>query len=434
MPSTRRSFLATAGCATVALAGCTAIQNPGDSTLSSPDRQVDPDWEPAPGSWPQRSYGPGNRRYNPHATPPRSEPSVDWRHSLGTPAEWLVVAEETVYVASSSEVVALNASTGDVRWEQSVEDSRGLQYVDGRLYEVNWQAADATGELWARSPDGDQLWHAEFDDPISALHEQSGYVYVGSPNTYRTLHADSGEVLGEHDRGLNRIGSVGESLYASTGGWLVEFGATGETLEEGWRTEMGRVVEPVIDGDTMYISRRGRGVTASEDDASRDLSLYGLDGDDQSEEDDEPSPSSLDITFYDLDGTRQDVATIEYMGAYITAGGGGVVAAATTRTYEGGLLDAAIVAIDEDSDTQWEYPTPNGNTAPVVGDETVYTATGESGDTITLLALDRETGDRLWDWADAGTAGAGTGDPVEMAATADTLYVGGPEEVLALRS
>lgn len=413
MPSMRRRAVLTSVAAVpVGLAGCsTARERAGDVLRDPPERVVDPEWSPEPGTWAGRGYDASNRGHNPHASPPRESPTVAWSYDLEDPTRSLVVADGTVFASTDAEVVALDAADGTVRWHDDVRDMRALRYVDGRLYELRPGSGAAVSELRARSPDGGEIWHTTLDEPGSLrfAHEQTGYVYVAGTGTYWTLHADTGDVVRERESGLDLVVSDDETLYAAHGGLLTEYEATGRTLEEGWQAQLPRTGDLVLRDDGLYHAGR----TANTRGAGTG----------------EPE---LTVTRYDRDGAEAGTVTVPYFGTHLASDDDGVVMAATTRRHDDGLVDASIVATTADGDVRWDAELPEGVTRPVVADGVVYACTGELAPRMTVLALDAETGDRRWEWSWDGERRE-HGDVVEMATAAETLYVGDGSRVIALR-
>ncbi|AUX10637.1 pyrrolo-quinoline quinone [Halalkaliarchaeum desulfuricum] len=413
MPSMRRrAVLSSAAAISIGLAGCTtARERVGDLLREPPERVVDPDWSPEPGTWAGRGYDGTNSRHNPYASPPQQVPERKWSYNLDDWTRSLVVADGTVFASTDTEVVALDAEDGTVRWRNEVHDTRGLRYVDGRLYELRPSQDNKSGELWARSLDGEEIWHTDLDGSgsLRLVHEQAGYVYVGGIGTYWTLHADTGEVVRKRDSRLDIVVSDDETLYAARGGLLTEYEATGRTLKEGWQAQISR------SGDIML---RDRYIYH----AKRSANTWGAGTEDP----------ELTITHYDRNGVESGTFTVPYYGVHLASDDAGIVTGATTRHYEDGLIDAAILALTPDGDLRWDYELPSGITNPIVADETVYTCTGEIEQSMTALALDNESGERRWSWSWDGERRE-HGDIIKMAAAGETLYVGDGTSVIALR-
>jgi len=413
MPSMRRrSVLMSVAVGSVTFAGCsTARERVGDVLRESPERVVDPDWTPKPGEWAGPGYDATNSGHNPRAGPPQERPQIEWDYDLEDWTRSLAVADGTVFVSTDAEVVALNVEDGTVRWRNEVDDTRGLWYVDGRLYELRPRKENRSGELWARSLDGEEIWHTDVDGSrsIRLLHEQGGYVYLCGIGAYWTLHADTGEIVRERDSTLDIVVSDDEHLYASGGGLLTEYEATGRTLEEGWQAQITRSGDLVLRDDGIYH-------------VNRSANTWGTGSVDP----------ELAVTRYDRNGTETETFTIPFYGAHLASDDAGIVMGATTKLHEDGLIDASILAWDTDGDMRWEYDLPTGITSPIVADGTVYTCTGENAQPMTVLALDSDTGDRQWEWSWDGEA-RGHGDIVKMATADATLYVGDGSRVIALR-
>ncbi len=389
MPSTtRRRLLTATSAATVGLAGCTTdLGWLVDSDRDSPERRVDPDWRPDPGTWAERHYGPAKRRNSPHATPPRTEPEVDWRRdldaSLGDGS--LIVVDETVYVATERRLLALDATDGATRWERDVAGPSGLKYVDGRLYQWDWSLREP--DLVARSPDGAERWRTTVPEYVRGVHERDGYVFVAGRDRYWALHADTGDIVAERESWVRNVASDGDRLYAAFSGILVGYDADGRTLDERWRIRSDRPIEsaqPVVGEELIYSPLydpgRGGGVLVSD-----------LSGETEYE---------LELGFGPLHLT-------------LTEAGPVVVPSATN--------DAGLVALGPDGRQRWTADV-SGNAVGIAADGTVYAGTP-------VVAVDAGTGDRLWERDVAGVGGVG-----RLAAAGSTLYAATDDRVLALRA
>jgi outer membrane protein assembly factor BamB len=127
----------------------------GTVTVADGDTATQPDWRSAHGM-------PENDNYDAGLEPPRPPLSVQWNTSIPLGSSVPVrpiVANGTVYAASYSGAFAMDAETGDLRWNNTAGPTTyvgGLAYDDGRVFVSTYDglvALDAaTGdELWNRS-------------------------------------------------------------------------------------------------------------------------------------------------------------------------------------------------------------------------------------------------------------------------------------------
>lgn len=382
----RRRILLLTPTATVGLAGCTtARERVGDVRRSPPERRVVPDWRPERGTWAERNYGPQKRRHNPHATPPRTEPSVDWQRDLDEALGdgWLVVADDTVYLATRHRLGAFDATDGALRWEHRLDGSAGLKYVDGRLYQLNWDLQEP--DLVARSSDGDEQWRTTVSQQIIGVHEQNGYVFVAGRNRYWVLHADTGQIVRERNDWVRNVASAGESLYAAFSGILVRYEVDSRTLEKRWRaqgeysTESG---QPVIIEDRIY-----------------DLQYR-------------PFADDGDVVVYSSAGEKRHRIDLDYRPHRLTVTENGLIVSPSATS------DGPLLAVRSDGSRRWTADV-SGHASAIAADGTVYTGHP-------LVALDAESGERLW--------AQDSIRPVQLAATESTLYaVTSHSRLVALR-
>ncbi|OIB56292.1 PQQ-binding-like beta-propeller repeat protein [Natrialba sp. SSL1] len=386
----RRPFLVAASATTVGLAGCTSAQERlGDVRRSAPERRVEADWQPGPGTWAEDDYGPANRRYNPHATPPRTEPEIDWRYDLEDPLGdgSLVVANGTVYVTTQDRLVALDAADGTRQWDYDLDSAARLKYVDGRLYQLHWGLQEST--LVARSPTGDEQWRATVPDQLTGVHEQRGYVFVAGRNRYWTLHADTGDIVRERELWVRNLASANGILYAAFSDLLASYEADGRTLTERWRVQTKPAAEagpPTIADEQLYVPQY------------------------------HPPADAATIIVSTVDGETQHSIELEYGSVAITAAESGPIVSPVATS------GAALLALEPDGSRRWSAEV-SGAAGAIVADGTVYAG-------YPLTAMDADSGDRLWEWGggrdgdDAvGTARFAVADSTLYASTADNHIV-----------
>jgi outer membrane protein assembly factor BamB len=396
VPSTRRGLLATAGVLTAAFAGCTAVrQSPiGDAVRDPPTRRVDPAWQPGPGTWADDGYATGNTGHNPHATPPRTQPTEAWRHTLPTPSISLIVADGQVYCSTRRRIVALDAATGEVRWTRNVGAPTSLRYVDGRIYLTNTDE-----EIAALSPDGTEQWRTAVEAAaLKDFHEQSGYVFLGTFSGHRILHADTGTVVRSGGDAWEFLASAGGDLYTTKGsspGTPVAYDLDRRSIEERWRVATDCAVgRPAATGERVYYP------VGSADSLDCD------------------GPNRL--WAFGSGGERLWTVTV--------AGDAGYPAVAEGRLFFSTTADQAlrgrVVRLGPEGHRDWTHEATGGFTPPIVAGGTVYLTPARDSEA-PLTALDATTGERLWDRPISRTP--------EVAAAGETLYVGDDDGIAALR-
>lgn len=382
MPSIRRRRLLKATpVAALGLAGCSSLQRPFERLRRPrPERRVDPDWRPGPGTWASHYYGPANRAYNPHATPPRTEPTAHWEQEFEASLDdgGVVVADGTAYVTTERKLVAIAVEDGQRKWERRIFGPAGLTYVDGRLYQLNWDLQES--QVVARTPGGAEQWRTTIPDSLrGGLHEQDGYVFLAGRDRYWTLHADTGDVVQSSDDWVRTL-AVDDSLYAAFAGILVEYEIDGPRLEERWRAQYREPTEsrhPVV-GDGIYVPQwtPGNGGGA--------LWVVGASGEDR--------------TTVELDHDPGDL----------------------TLTPRGPVVQSGehLLALRANGARRWT--TAVGRQARVVAaDGTVYVGNP-------LVAVDDETGERLWTREMDGSH--------RLAVVDSTLYAATDSRLVAFRS
>lgn len=380
----RREMLMVASAASIGLAGCTTVQDRiGDLRRSPPERRIASDWRPGTGTWAEREYGPAKRRQNPHASPPRTEPTVDWHHDIDTahPDGGLVVADDMVYLTTQRRLLAVDAADGRIQWEHRIAGPAGLKFVDGRLYQLNWalQAPD----LVARSPGGEERWRTTVPDQLRGVHEQDGYVFVAGRDRYWTLHADSGEIVRERDEWTRNMASAGDGVYAAFSGILVRYEVAGRTLEERWRAQSQSPTEsthPVVAGDLIYVLQY------------------------------QPTVADGEVLVYDSAGQRRHRIDLGYRPRYLTVTEDGPVIVPSDR--------GTLRAIRPGGSHRWTANV-DGRAGAIATDDTIYAGNP-------LVALDDESGERLWKQERIDGI-------LHLAAVDSTLYVATHDRLLALR-
>jgi outer membrane protein assembly factor BamB len=397
----RRSLLGTVAASGIGtLSGCSTVAGLLDDDVEPPERRVPADWNPAPGDWPTRHYGYARSNHNPYASPPRSEPRVDWEVDAGGPVDAMVVADGYVFVRTGETVLAFDARTGDERWRRSAQGDRGfVEFVDGWLYTGN------RNRLTALTPAGEERWSTEI--PESSVWgyffiEREGWVFLFSPGGTRRLHADTGEVVGRSDRSLYRTTTDGGPVYGGRT-TMRAYDVEGRTLDERWTTSSDGYETygvPAVDDGLVY--RGTNALSASESEPRGRFSVY-------------DASDGTEVATVPFQRTPQTPAVDDGV-AYVATSGVG-----SENIGEDGLL----AAVAQDGTERWRFEPDAGLQFPVVADDTVY-ARPFRGSGAPLVALDADSGDELW------RRDRVVSDP-ELAVADETLYVAGGSKVVALR-
>ncbi|MFC4406464.1 outer membrane protein assembly factor BamB family protein [Haloarchaeobius iranensis] len=399
----RRALLASASAAGVAaLAGCSTVDGLLDDGVEPPERRVPADWRPTPGDWPTEYYGYARTHHNPFASPPRSEPTVDWEVDAGGPVASMVVADGLVFVWNDIDgvVLALDTETGDEQWRASMPGDAGrLQYVAGRLY------AGSDDRLTALTADGEEQWSTDLSDSgvwASFLVEREGWVFVFPSDGPVRLHADTGEIVERSDDALYATTTAGGSLYGGRSTFRacdVDDGG----LDERWTADYDGYETygaPAVADGLVY---RGTNTLSPSDSEPRGrLSVYGA-----------------------SDGA--EVATVPFQRTPQTpAVADGTVYVATSGVRASNIgREGLLAAVGHDGEVRWRFDPAAGLRTPVVADGTVYTGPFRASGA-PLVALDAQSGDELW------RRDLGPSDP-EIAVADGTLYIAAGSKVVALR-
>jgi len=184
--------------------------------------------------------------------------SVLWRADVGTtrfgsPA----VVDDTVYVSSGG-VTALDAETGEPRWD-SDSNGNALAIAD-KVY--GYGHFDGTESIAAFTHDGDEAWRTEVAEVAATPTVADGTVYVAKRNGKLTaLDAADGSVewRAEIEWGVYSSPAVAEDrVVVSAGNGDEALGIDTETGEVQWRFETGlSTVAPTVVGDSVIVHGDG---------------------------------------------------------------------------------------------------------------------------------------------------------------------------------
>lgn len=384
----RRALLAGIGAASTSLAGCNYLFGDGEATQQ---RAVPGDWTPGPGEWVGPAYDQANSGHNPHASPPRSEPTVDWEVDVNQAS--VLVADGTVFLRESTALHGLATDDGTERFEASRPSGALFRYVDGRLYDSILDGIEAL------TLEGEAEWDGaiEYDDRIMGFVERDGYLYLS--NQSDTIHchdADSGERVDAtvHDTGVGGLANHDGVLYAALEDALVAYDVADDgSLEELWRYGLGDGDDPnpfsvAVQGERAWVvQERDRANSQS------GVSLFDVESEEH-------------LGTIELDAPASVSAIGEY--TYLTRGSdptrGDILA------YEG-------------TEEQWVVELEPGPAWTVLAGGTLYVGRG-GREAPSLTALDAESGDELWTYEGA----------FPQAVVGETIYATtGDDRFVALR-
>lgn len=383
----RRRFLSGGGVVGLAglgsLAGCAFLEAGGDDGA----RRVPGDWRPEPGEWANfEAYGPHRNRYNPHASPPRTQPAVDWETDPGHRKRAhpsFVIADGTMYVRQRPALYAIDIGTGEELWTKSRSAFGRITYIDGRIYH------DQRDQNEVLDLSGERIWR--MDEPGAMVGEMERYVYTGTKEGIAWHDTESGDRVGSSalDTGPGTI--VDGTIYGFDDG-VAAYKHSEDTPTQEWHAtpeDSGSVKGNlfVVTDDTIYVGEE------TPDRATR-IGRYSLDGD------------RLE--------TETEILENHRIRGLVVADGVEYLSLIENDPRQEGIQGSHLRARDGDGDTLWEASYEETMySAPVVANDAVYVVVGAD-----LLALDAGTGETLWELEGAG------GD---LAVVDDTIYTWGLE-------
>ena len=364
----RRALLAGVGAASAGLAGCNRVF--GDD--ESPTRLVPGDWTPDPGEWAGPGYDQANSSHNPHASPPSTEPTVDWADDRGRGS--ILIADGTVYHRETATLRGLDVTDGTEQFAVSRLSGSLYRYVDGRLYDETIDGIEAL------NLEGDSEWddRIDYEDHVVGLVERDGYVYLSTGTDAIHHHeADTGERVDAtvHDGRVGDLANRDGVLYAAVADGLVAYDVTdGGSLEEQWRGRLGaeETVDPItvsVGGALAYVLHRQRRGA----DVGYAVSLFDVD-------------RAEHVDTIDFDRSPAVSAIGEY--AYVA-----------TTPDDGRIPTEGEITAYDGTDELWSVEFEPGPVWSVLAGGTLFVGTGAEEPAIT--ALDAGNGDELWTYAGA---------------------------------
>ncbi|MCT9095887.1 PQQ-binding-like beta-propeller repeat protein [Haloarchaeobius sp. HME9146] len=195
----RRSLLASLG--SLALAGCVS-DSAGDGTTTKPMTAATSEQPTTTGrpetpdqiasSWPMPAADPGRSNYVPDATGPTEPVAELWRTTASASLSKPVLAEGVLYVGGDDGTVrALDARTGETRWQQSVGSAARTPWLyQGQLFVPTSEAI-----VVLAAGDGAEQWRVETPDCAAMLVAAHGVYWLsrGPPTVVALAPADGSE-------------------------------------------------------------------------------------------------------------------------------------------------------------------------------------------------------------------------------------------------
>ncbi|MWV40829.1 PQQ-binding-like beta-propeller repeat protein [Natrialba sp. INN-245] len=385
MPS-RRRLLAASSVSVAGMLGATSVLAADGGGRTSAAPSLTPDGTGFESQWPMARSDAAGSGFGPDASGPQAEVREAWTRdpdaSIRGSAPPIVVGD-TLYVVGRRSLAALERETGSTRFARDGPFFSTPALVETSAYRSDALALsgragiyglDATGgyELPGRTV-GLERWHAPEEPPSGYLSAEprepspvavDGTVYAALPETDRIAAFDGNSgrlewryaVGGRHASPANRPAVRDGKLFASNARSVVA-SVDADTGEERWRVDLETVgsLPPTATNDGVVV------------------------------------PASNAVVFLDADD-GEVVWTYDHGGN--ADRGSAAVADGTAFVSDG---DEELHAIDlETGDAEWtaEY----GHAAsPAVADGVVYVSYYWTGE---LLAVDAETGERLWSYDD----------------------------------
>lgn len=368
-----------------------ATETTTETTTAEPDTDLERtcDGNPVPGSvsaaWPQSYLDGANTGYRSDGSVPTEKPCVAWKREMPSrPLYSTVVTEDVVIKGGNGDHLrALDRVTGDLAWSTADTLVDTLSYVrwpqvaDGTVYFSAHNGRTSSKHVYALdAATGEPRWDVTLDDESAiktGFSLANGRVYLSTATEEPTVYAlapEDGSVAWRTTLSDAEVRVAGvpcgvddELLCVPTGqgdsgpgGVHALDPETGETL---WVADVGSVQSaPTLGDDRVYVTRNS------------DYPLRALDRD----------TGEVVWRFETLNGTD---------GSPVLADGSVYYGTGDGELYR---LDAAS------GDPEWKYETETRifNASPTIVGDTVLVGGDDNGGEPGLHAVDREDGTRRW--------------------------------------
>lgn len=193
----------------------TQTQQPHSPTETPLDPATPP--SSVEGDWTHRLYDAGQTGFTPNGRGPAEQPGLVFSMYPATEPSTPVIAEETVYVGSTDRVSAIDAITGEPRWQRELDaggNRVGSLTVAGSLL----VAGVGTNAVGLNREDGSTEWSTAVGANASPVVGDRS-VYVRDGNTLVSLTRETGterwrRTIDDAEY-LNRPAPVGDTVYLS---------------------------------------------------------------------------------------------------------------------------------------------------------------------------------------------------------------------------
>jgi len=349
---------------------------------STTSQRVADDWTPGPGEWAfWPGYGPRMNRYNPNAEPPRNQPSIAWKHSTSRlfTHRWLAIANGKIIARTEAKFHAIDTSNGQQLWKNSSSGFGSIIYVDGRLYHSTRQFDQAL------SLDGDTIWTNDNSNFI--VGETAGKVFADSDSGISWHDPETGARQGNVETDFRPVMATGGRVYGRTSTKLAAFTTENGKFTKAWEQVIDGPFRPyngfVLAADRLYVRER-------DDELRQRLEIYNLDGE-VLDRKTWPNQQLRGIIFAD---------GVEYR--FISH-----------LDDDGEGFEASHLIAFQDSEELWRHSFEGRSPVPVISPETIVASDGAD-----LLALDKDTGEQLWELPNTGG---------QIVIVDDSIYVNGQQ-------
>ncbi|WP_135828802.1 outer membrane protein assembly factor BamB family protein [Halorussus halobius] len=369
----------------------TTTETTTETTTAEPDTDLERtcDGNPVPESvsaaWPQSYLDGANTGYRSDGSVPTEKPCVAWKREMPSrPLYSTVVTEDVVIKGGNGDHLrALDRVTGDLAWstEDALVDTlsyvRWPQVADGTVYFSAHNGRTSDKHVYALdAATGESRWDVTLDDGSAiktGFSLANGHVYLAAATEEPTVYAlapEDGSVAWRTTLSSAEVRVAGvpfgvddELLCVPTG--QADSGPGGvhaldpETGEKLWVADVGSVESaPTLGDDRVYVTRNS------------DYPLRALDKD----------TGEVVWRFETLNGTD---------GSPVLADGSVYYGTGDGEVYR---LDA------ESGDPEWKYETETRifNASPTVVGDTVLVGGDDNGGEPGLHAIDRSDGTRRW--------------------------------------
>lgn len=201
----------------------------------------------------------------------RRDDRVEWSTQVGVPMA-LSIADETLFVGTNESIAAVDPTSGEQRWRESLPKQEGricygppLLVEDGRIYISGCRGT------FAFDYDGTRLWHSNEPARVSGFATTADRLYGAQGRGLYALDRDTGEVafseLIDQSQNVDAAGPTrgAEWFYYAMSGYNSEdirlVAVDLATAEIQWDLDLGRLRldhAPTYADGMLYVASAGR--------------------------------------------------------------------------------------------------------------------------------------------------------------------------------